>query len=1248
MTVAADLASAHGALRRYFLKIGGLPYVLNQRVADPTGDDSPLSSAATGIIHPATSAEYCVAAWRFSGASGADETDATGNGHTAFDNGTIGAQTGKFPDGARGPFSTSKFFNVTDGAWQNLQEFTVAVWFYVANTSQYRYAKIVGREHADADMSNSWSIMTPNGDGTNNLQANHSIIMATIVATDGTVAGVTDTEVLAVGWHHAVVSVDSGRVLRLWVDRRYVGSSSTIAGKTIRYDTRDLYIGRDYDAIATYQWWNGWVDDLAIYSVAKDASWVSRVYGGGLNCLRVPQGEASTALDLATMRVQASSMTFELDDVDDPDEAGASLFGKLFAPSRWASSTVKRTYLKRTTILGSSAAARQLDADATTIYAVKTDAFDNLPDAGTVYVGQETVTYTGKGTQATTTTDDYPSETLGTLTGCTRGLYPAFPNPRSASPAEETFGTTFEYPRIPEMTDGDMGAHQPVADVPFSFLGRPVGFYVTTYDHATAAWNSVDDARLLWAGRVSDAIAFNPTTGAWTLECTSILDDLERKLCAQLPSAPGLWINLNGSLGRTFINNHFYWDGTDWKHYGYCLVALTAGYYTWDLLQNTIAKKLNATDGWINSTTGATYTFDGQWFVERDGDKTEIRVASQYSYNCAFAIITSLVATLDPATLAYTDPDKAAQGTGQPCHALRALGFSTDKAIDIRIDNAGNGSAVGDDPIMPVYQPLHHDCNGGVLLCEQRGTDFLWTTQGDYESGGAGGSAWACVLAEKAHHRGDERDYVAAYTAQTYAAKTLPLAFARDCVELTLAEQRHQLTLVQRDDFVGGDEVTWQQAWVPKPIDVNGVPIGPIRQLLPELLSTGTEHYNDANWDHCPPALSVGIPSSLVDKESFLRADYQITAAYPESSRRRMTLVHKATSWAELFAREAQTYGYCVVFDLASGQITCKPVFDLDLQDVTVELGESDGRSPDESPTIEMSAATVLNSWTFDVVDAQSGDARQITINDRESIEGLGGLVKSSTIKHPGIRVHKAGGSLATVTQELTLAALSRCDFLRYPLQRLSRSLAPTRLGAVSVGDVVGLTYAVGYQDPQGSGARSVTSARALVLDVAWEYVTGAGMCTLLVLPQLNDVDARPWAPSACVDRSAANGGWASGSKTLTLLANEFGESTDEDDGEAFDVEGYKIQLIPRAPADRTSVTPIACTVAAAGYTAGTRALVIAEDISASFDATGETEYVVACADYAAAVAAQLLRGTWQADRTTHLLNAADKAHPYG
>ncbi len=913
-----------------------------------------------------------------------------------------------------------------------------------------------------------------------------------------------------------------------------------------------------------------------------------------------------------------------------------SFFGKLFAPSRWSSSAVNKTRLKRVAL-----ADTQLDADAATIPVVKTAGFDAMDAAGTVYMGGEAISYAAKSTQATTTTDGYPSETLGTFTGCTRGLYPAFTEPRGTG--TETWGKTFEYPRSPEMSAGDVGAHQPVADEPFSFVGRHVGLYVTTYDFDTGAWNSVDDAQLVWAGRIAESITFDPSRGVWTLECSHILGDLERKLCAHLPEVSGFGINLNGGMGRTFVAVVYIYraDLEEWKCVGYRVCEIAAGYYTASGVSLAVQAELNG--DWTDTGDGTSWSDDYTmyWSVQRVDGKVTISLDQGDTplTNARFVIYSSVAAGTD-SSLAYDAAGKTAQSGENPCHALQALGFSTTHPIVFEVDDMGCSSVTGENEGSIVYQPLHHNFNASVMLANRHGTDNPWLTQGDYEA--AGGTAWACLATDGATNRGaKDQKHVIAYTAMAFDSVAVNGLGTAPYFQFVLANSLHQpMGYPSRDAFVGSpDGVIWKQCWQPKVLDANGARIGPIRQLLPELLSTGTAEYNDADYDNCPPALSCCIPSALIDKASFLRADAQIRAAYPASSLR-WTLVEEPTSWLDLFLREARAYGYAVVWDASQGKIACRPVFDIDQQTMTVSLDESNTAAPDDFPAISMSVGTVINQWSCEVGhNLQTDKPQQIVVNDRESIEGLDGIVKEIKLKHPGIRTNRA--NTPAVTAELFKALMQSSSICRYALHRIRRSLDATLMGQVSVGDLVSVTYTAGYQDPAGTGDRTL-SGTALVLDVAWNYEQGAGSCDLLILPE----GASPWAPSALVDITAANAGWAVGTKTLTLVANGFGEATDSHDGAAFAVDGYKIVLVPRAPADPTTVTPIAATVAS--YTTGTRALVIDEDISVSFDTTGETEYVVLFADWATATAAQQATGTWQAGTTTHVLGTDDEAQVYG
>lgn len=412
------------------------------------------------------------------------------------------------------------------------------------------------------------------------------------------------------------------------------------------------------------------------------------------------------------------------------------------------------------------------------------------------------------------------------------------------------------------------------------------------------------------------------------------------------------------------------------------------------------------------------------------------------------------------------------------------------------------------------------------------------------------------------------------------------------------------------------------------------------------MLSTGTAGYNDDKYDNCPPEISLNIPSALLDIDSFKRADNAVRAAFPSISERPLTILDGGDTFAEVLRRECSLFGYCVAFD--RGKLRLKSVYDPELKDALVTLDDSNHATYDAMPDVETSVDTVINQRTF-VINHNpfNGEKRTITVSDRESIEGLGGIVKSVKLDHPGVRPVGVGQVTPAMVAELTALTLQASHILRYPAQRIRRTLSPPLFNRVFVGDVVPVSASYGHPDPMGSGDMSISTI-GIVLDVKWNYESLTGDVDLLLYSRYDWLNATPWAPAALVDRTASNAGWTVGTKTLTLIAREFGSSSaDSHDGATF-AEDQALMIIERDPADPTSPATIACTVDSAEYDTATRALVIKEDISGSFDTTGATEYLITFADWGSATAAQKLLGTWHASPTTHLLGASDSALRHG
>jgi len=328
MTVADDLALRQGALRRYFLKIGGLPYVLNQRVAGPDGDDSPLHNGDAQVAgYHGTLAPLdadCIACYRLNETAATDDAvDASGNGHTAEAVSSPAVISAGMFGGARRAASASSGatsgarFRVDDHAdFKPAAAVTLCAWVYLETASQYStFGGAVAGKMYDGYIANqywSYGLGLRNGGG-----GQHAWSAGVRLDTGGggTTKSATQSTNAVPGWSHLCMTWD-GATLTLYVNGVAV-ATATSATSNILYSSERFLIGDDYNSLVGYQ------DDVAVYSTAKSAEWVAARYSGGvggINCLHVPGEESSTALDLDTMKSEASSMVFVLDDIEDPDD----------------------------------------------------------------------------------------------------------------------------------------------------------------------------------------------------------------------------------------------------------------------------------------------------------------------------------------------------------------------------------------------------------------------------------------------------------------------------------------------------------------------------------------------------------------------------------------------------------------------------------------------------------------------------------------------------------------------------------------------------------------------------------------------------------------------------------------------------------------------------------------------------------------------------------------------------------------
>jgi hypothetical protein len=308
------------------------------------------------------------------------------------------------------------------------------------------------------------------------------------------------------------------------------------------------------------------------------------------------------------------------------------------------------------------------------------------------------------------------------------------------------------------------------------------------------------------------------------------------------------------------------------------------------------------------------------------------------------------------------------------------------------------------------------------------------------------------------------------------------------------------------------------------------------------------------------------------------------------------------------------------------------------IDEQTETLDASNAAVADEMPTVQMPLSTVVNRYECEVMtNHYTGDeGRQIIVTDPDSVAGLGGFTSAVTIKHPGIPSPGGAGApdpklLSSILQQLLVGNRG----LRYPSQIVERTINCSMEYSVFVGDVVAVSLSH-VPDPFGDGDFTYTGY-AQLLNKAWDYERARGVVSLRLLSQYVDY-GKPWAPSALVDISAANGGYTANT-ALVLVASQYSPVVRlaTHDGERF-AAGDIVRVVERdalGPTEATGLTVVS-------YTVATRVLLLADDAAAAALAAAwddEKEWVVLYDDYSSVTAAQKAEA-YQASAATHKIGS--------
>jgi len=576
-----------------------------------------------------------------------------------------------------------------------------------------------------------------------------------------------------------------------------------------------------------------------------------------------------------------------------------------------------------------------------------------------------------------------------------------------------------------------------------------------------------------------------------------------------------------------------------------------------------------------------------------------------------------------------------------PCHALHALGFTDLLSSRFEITTVSEGGYYfgridGETPFT-AYHPLHQNCNGARLYVD-RDYGALWDDQGDDWS-----QTQATVKVDKAKvdpRQDKDGVYLARYTSKAF------YYVLNGSVRRYLSLTTDPLVVFSPSAYVGsqGDDdiPTVMNVWCPIYKQSNGETRGPFEALLFPLLSTGTQGYN-GTYDRCPLEISWAFQASLVDDDSFRRADMEIAN---EPTAQRWNPVYgcyfrdDAFSMTELLEVECQLYGYMLCWQ--GEQYTLVNVVEPDTSKVTTTIDDSNSTNISDAPAVSLDPSTVVNRFELKIkYDPHEGKYKApIIVTDADSKTGQGNLTKVMKIEHPGLPVLPDG----------QYVSLMMGRFYRRPSQVLTRTINNTLENKVFVGRCVRFTSSH-VPNPAGDGSTSVDTY-AMVLNKTWNYRTSQGTAKLMLLSQyayssasagqLPPTFGSAWAPAALVDITAANGGWDSTNAQLTLEKKAWTlESFTSDDGSSFSAGDY-VFICETDPDDPTD--PLCWEgpgVDSYSSTHGYLNLLSGTTLT-GWDYTREHFVTFANHNYAMISSGQTAtRGTWWANYTTERLGTA-------
>jgi hypothetical protein len=389
--------------------------------------------------------------------------------------------------------------------------------------------------------------------------------------------------------------------------------------------------------------------------------------------------------------------------------------------------------------------------------------------------------------------------------------------------------------------------------------------------------------------------------------------------------------------------------------------------------------------------------------------------------------------------------------------------------------------------------------------------------------------------------------------------------------------------------------------------------------LLYFLFSTGTAGYNHATYDALPAGVGLAVPGEIIS--GLEDSVNQLAGATSKA----VTVISEPITFKNLIAGELilrwafpRWKSGALEFRSWIAPSAANADGALLESNKAAPIGtEDDHRTPMEE-TSQFARPLVKIDYNRDITANDESYQDSIAFADQTALEDAGRAGKPFTIlaRNTYTQYAQTGASV----EELAPGFLALFPLFSRPMRRLTRTIDLRYSEGYSVGDVVLVTDSFA-RSPE-TGRRGLSAVPGIIIKISWtpgglapnadDPAPMQGTVELMVF----DADrTAAYAPAAIVDDTAGGGGYNAGTKVLTCYEHKCSESGEAADASHFTA-GFKVRITQRDPA--SSAAPLTWVDTVASQTGNTITLTTG---LAGYDAT--KHYIVTYDDHSTQITAQ-------------------------